>query len=76
MRMSLGGCAIITEPRVTMTGKHPKGHERPDVDEYGRTTLHYAAAEADEGKVAALLASGFDPAAPDANGWTPLHCAA
>lgn len=55
--------------------KQPKRKERPDVDSYGRTELHYAAAKGDLQKVEALLANGLDASASDDNGWTPLHFA-
>lgn len=46
------------------------------MDEYGRTALHYAAAEGRVNDVASLLAGGSDPNAQDDNGWAPLHFAA
>ena len=55
--------------------KHPKRKDRPGVDRYGRTELHYAASDGDAGKVAALLAQGLGPGAPDDDGRTPLHAA-
>jgi ankyrin repeat protein len=45
-------------------------------DEFGRSPLHYAAANGDVTEVSRLLAGGADPAAPDAVGFTPLHFAA
>ncbi len=59
-----------------MSGKWPKRKARPDVDEYGRTPLHYAASDGVEEEVARLLAAGMNPNAADDNGWTPLHYAA
>ena len=55
--------------------KQPKRKERPGVDRYGRTTLHYAALEADVGQVEALLADGLFPGAPEDDGSSPLHFA-
>jgi ankyrin repeat protein len=58
-----------------VTKKHPKRKDRPGVDRYGRTELHYAAADGDAEKVAALLAGGLSAGTPDDDGWTPLHAA-
>jgi ankyrin repeat protein len=55
--------------------KQPKRKDRPGVDRYGRTELHYAAFEGDASRVAELLASGLDPGTPDDDGRTPLHAA-
>jgi len=46
------------------------------VDEYGRTPLHYAAAEGDAARVQDLLRAGANPNAQDDNSWSPLHFAA
>jgi ankyrin repeat protein len=59
-----------------MSAKHPKRKERPGVDGYGRTPLHYAATDSSAEQVRQLLASGIHPSAPDDDGWTPLHFAA
>ncbi|MDP9824639.1 ankyrin repeat domain-containing protein [Kineosporia succinea] len=47
-----------------------------ETDEFGRTALHYAAADGDVAEVARLLAEGADPGQPDAVRFTPLHFAA
>jgi ankyrin repeat protein len=64
-----------------MGAKHPKRKPRPGVDEYGRTPLHYAAADGDTSQVEKLLRKGLfrtgaDPNAQDDCGWSPLHFAA
>ena len=59
-----------------MARKQPKRKQRPGVDEYGRTPLHYAAADGKVEEVIRLLSGGADPNAQDDNGWTPLHFAA
>ena len=46
------------------------------VDRAGRTPLHYAAMEADDTAVRALLAAGESPNVQDRQGFTPLHLAA
>ena len=55
--------------------KHPKRKDRPGVDRYGRTELHYAAFEGDVGKIKALLSGGMNAGASDDDGLTPLHAA-
>ncbi|MCD5353936.1 MULTISPECIES: ankyrin repeat domain-containing protein [Kineosporia] len=47
-----------------------------ETDEFGRSPLHYAAADGDAAEVARLLAEGADPSQPDAVRFTPLHFAA
>lgn len=59
-----------------MTGKMPKRKDRPGVDRYGRTRLHYAALEGDTTTLSTLLRDGLNPSAQDDNGLTPLHFAA
>ncbi|WP_067665904.1 ankyrin repeat domain-containing protein [Nocardia miyunensis] len=46
-----------------------------ELDEYGRSLLHYAALEGDLAEVERLLATE-DVNLPDSEGWTPLHFAA
>jgi ankyrin repeat protein len=48
----------------------------PEHDEFGRSAIHYAAANGDVVEVARLLARGADPGEPDAAEFTPLHFAA
>ena len=59
-----------------MTAKQPKRKQREGVDSYGRTPLHYAAADSKLDEVARLLAVGANVNAQDDNGWSPLHFAA
>jgi uncharacterized protein len=59
-----------------MTGKHPKQKDRPDVDRYGRTALHYAAAENNAVRAQELIEGKVDVNARDYNEWTALHFAA
>ena len=59
-----------------MSKKQPKRKPRPGVDEYGRTPLHYAAADGLVDQVTQLLSAGADANVQDDDGWTPLHFAA
>ena len=59
-----------------MSGKVPKRKPRPDVDEYGRQPLHYAASRGDLAVATRLLEAGAAPGFADDNGYTPLHFAA
>jgi ankyrin repeat protein len=45
-------------------------------DEFGRSAIHYAAANGDTDEVNRLLADGADPGESDNVGFTPLHFAA
>lgn len=47
-----------------------------DLDEFGRTALHYAAVDGDTASVARLLEEGYLATLADKQGWTPLHFAA
>jgi len=58
-----------------VSNARPKRHDRPGVDRYGRTELHYAALEGDLERVSALLRDGADAGAADDRGFTPLHFA-
>ena len=53
-----------------MTGKIPKKDQRPEIDEYGRTALHYAR---DPEIIQNLIDSGLDVNLQDDNGWCPMH---
>jgi ankyrin repeat protein len=55
--------------------KQLKRRDRPGVDRYGRTELHYAALDGDAEKIAELIVQGISPGAPDDDGRTPLHAA-
>src|SRR5437667_329560 len=59
-----------------MSGKQPKRKDRPDIDRYGRTELHYAAKENDVAKAQGLIKDKVDVNAKDDNEWTALHFAA
>ncbi|HEX6733006.1 MAG TPA: ankyrin repeat domain-containing protein [Pyrinomonadaceae bacterium] len=59
-----------------MSGKRPKQKDRPGIDRYGRTELHYAADENDVAKVQELIKGKVDVNARDDDGWTALHFAA
>ena len=45
-------------------------------DTFGRTALHYAAADGRTDELRRLIAGGADPRDPDGAGFTPLHFAA
>lgn len=60
----------------SMVKEHPKRDERPGVDGYGRTPLHYAARDGRTEAVRDLLARGLNPSAADDDRWTPMHFAA
>lgn len=47
-----------------------------NLDEFGRSELHYAANEADIEKCRSLIDDGADVNLADNNSWTPLHFAA
>jgi ankyrin repeat protein len=46
------------------------------LDDFGRSELHYAAADADLARAERLVRRGADVDIADKNGWTPLHFAA
>ena len=51
--------------------------QHPDeVDDDGRTALHWATVAGRDQVIAELLQRGADPLKIDGQGWTPLHCAA
>ena len=47
-----------------------------DIDEFGRSPLHYAALENDLSLAGERIAAGDDPNLGDTHGFTPLHFAA
>ena len=53
-----------------------KQKSNQNIDEFGRTDLHYAANEGKVESIKKILSSGEDPNLQDKNGWTPLHFAA
>jgi ankyrin repeat protein len=59
-----------------MARKQPKRMSRPGIDAYGRSPLHYAAANSEIELVRSLLENGSDPHARDDNGMVALHFAA
>src|SRR5436190_21046903 len=59
-----------------MFGNWFRRKTEPDIDEFGRTPLHYAARDGDAGHVQRLIDDGADVNAADVNRWTPLHFAA
>ena len=59
-----------------MTRKRPKQKDRPNIDRYGRTALHYAASENNIVDAQELIARSVDVNAKDDNDWTALHFAA
>ena len=56
--------------------KDPKQKVRPNVDRYGRTALHYAAADNNSVDALELISRRIDVNARDQNDWTALHFAA
>jgi ankyrin repeat protein len=59
-----------------MARKQPRRIPRPDLDEYGRAPLHFAAADGNASLVEDPLRSGVDVNAEDDDGWSPLHLGA
>lgn len=59
-----------------MPRKHPRQKVRPNLGGYGRTALHYAAAENNTVDAQELIACRVDVHAKDDNEWTALHFAA
>ena len=53
----------------------PKQNPRPGIDEYGRPSIWYLAANGDLAGVIAAVATGSDPNTTDDSGFTPLHVA-
>jgi ankyrin repeat protein len=53
----------------------PKRKPRPNVDEYGRSSVWLAAFKGDVSAVRRAVASGADPSAGDDVGYTPLQVA-
>ena len=49
---------------------------KKELDEYGRSSLHYAANDGNEDEVQRLINLGCDINLSDRGGWTPLHFAA
>jgi uncharacterized protein len=66
----------VRPPEPTVVRKHPKRTARPGIDAYGRSPLHYAAAEGNSLTLERLLGEGADPNSQDDDGWTPAHFAA
>jgi len=52
------------------------GAAMDEVDEYGRSPLHYAVLTNDLATAEARIGAGDDPNIEDVNGFTPLHFAA
>jgi ankyrin repeat protein len=75
-------CAYRCSPGSPVTRSRGLEHNAVMVDvlrehdEFGRSAIHYAAANGDAAEVARLLAQGADPGEPDAAEFTPLHFAA
>ena len=59
-----------------MNAKQPNRKPRIGVDQYGRTPLHYAAADSQPAEVVRLLALGANANLQDDDGWSALHFAA
>ena len=59
-----------------MTRKRPKQKDRPNVDRYGRTALHYAASENNVVDAQELIARNVDVNARDDNDWGASFCGA
>ena len=54
----------------------PFKKQKPPLDEFGRSELHYAARDGDLTAVQKLVSQGADVNLQDGQGWTPLHFAA
>ena len=50
--------------------------KKPQLDEFGRSELHYAAVDGNMDKARTALSAGADVNLADKSGWTPLHAAA